>query len=101
MAKMTSGELKRKILRRLGGEKKGMSMDALASALRIRKGDRPGFLLALGRLEQNGEILRNKKGKYTLAGINELRARMLSLNRGFGFARPEEGEPTALSPADT
>ena len=52
MAKMTSGELKRKILRRLGGEKKGMSMDALASALRIRKGDRPGFLLALGRLEQ-------------------------------------------------
>ncbi len=98
MAKMTSGELKRKILRRLGGEKKGMSMDALASALRIRKGDRPGFLLALGRLEQNGEILRNKKGKYTLAGINELRARMLSLNRGFGFARPEEGGADCFIP---
>ena len=91
MAKQQDNELKRKILRRLEPEKKGMSSDALASALKIKRADRARFLLTLERMEQQGTLLRGKKGKYTAAGGDCLRARMMSLSRGFGFARPEEG----------
>lgn len=98
MPKYTGGELKQKILRRLSGEKKGMTADALAASLRLKKKARPALLLALGRMEQSGEIVCGKKGRYTVAGANDLRARLLTLNRGFGFARPEDGSADCFIP---
>ncbi|HIW74226.1 MAG TPA: ribonuclease R [Firmicutes bacterium] len=98
MARYTNGELKRKILRRLAGEKKGLTADALASALRLKKKERPALLLTLGRMEQTGEVLCGKKGRYTAARSGSLRARLLTLNRGFGFARPEDGGADCFIP---
>ena len=98
MAKYTGDEIKRKILRRLGGEKKGLSADALAQALRLKKKERPLLLLTLERMEQRGEVVCGKKGRYTLAGASDVRARLLSLNRGFGFARPEDGGADCFIP---
>ena len=96
--KYTHSEWKKKILRRLNGEKKGLSADELASALRVKKKDRPALLLALGAMEQSGELVCGKKGRYTVAGTADIRARLLSMSRGFGFARPEDGGADCFIP---
>lgn len=96
--KYTHSEWKKKILRRLNGEKKGLSADELASALRAKKKDRPALLLALGAMEQSGELVCGKKGRYTVAGTANIRARLLSMSRGFGFARPEDGGADCFIP---
>lgn len=86
--------IKSRILRQLNKTNKGLSADMLASMLRLKKKERPGFLLALSKMEESGELVKSKKGKYTVsrtAGC--VRGRLLSLSRGFGFARlTESGE---------
>lgn len=42
-------------------------------------------------MERDGELTQSKKGRYTLADTaGSVRGRILSLNKGFGFARLEE-----------
>lgn len=80
-----------KIIRYFSRWEKAVSADALAAALRIKKNERAAFLLTLKQMQDEGELLRNKKGKYLLAAEKGgQRARMLSLSAGFGFARLEE-----------
>ena len=88
--KGTNRDIRERVFRQLSRAAKPLSADALAAALRLKKADKPRLLLALAQMEKSGKIQRNKKGKY-LAGSGEktVRARMLSLNRGFGFARLE------------
>ena len=89
---MQSLPIKSRILRQLNKSNKGLSADMLASMLRLKKKERPGFLLALSKMEDSGELVKSKKGKYTVsktAGC--VRGRILSLSKGFAFARLEEG----------
>ncbi len=65
----------------------------LAGELRLRKDERPALWAALAALEHAGELEKKAKGKYRLpktAGC--VHGRLLSLSRGFGFARLDEGE---------
>lgn len=84
--------IKSRILRQLNKSNKGLSADMLASMLRLKKKERPGFLLALSKMEDSGELVKNKKGKYTVSkSAGCVRGRILSLSKGFAFARLEEG----------
>ena len=88
-----NGDLKGRILRKLSRRAKGMTGDMLAGELRLRKEERPALWAALAALEHAGELEKSKKGKYRLpktAGC--VHGRLLSLSRGFGFARLDEGE---------
>lgn len=88
-----NGDLKGRILRKLSRRAKGMTGDMLAGELRLRKDERPALWAALAALEHAGELEKSKKGKYRLpktAGC--VHGRLLSLSRGFGFARLDEGE---------
>ena len=88
-----NGDLKGRILRKLSRRAKGMTGDMLAGELRLRKDERPALWAALAALEHAGGLEKSKKGKYRLpktAGC--VHGRLLSLSRGFGFARLDEGE---------
>lgn len=86
---MTAGE---RIVRCLQEAGTPLSADALRDRLRIKKGERAAFLLALKQLEQEGRITRGKKGRYSAAAATQgERARLLSLSKGFAFARLERG----------
>lgn len=70
-----------------------MTGDMLAGELRLRKDERPALWTALEGLERAGEVEKSKKGKYRLPkGTGCVHGRMVSLSRGFGFARLDEGE---------
>lgn len=84
-------DIRARLLRRLEREGRSMTQDALAAALKVKKADRASFLMALRQLEMEGEVLRTKKGKLKLSETaNCRRAVMLSLSRGFAFARFED-----------
>ncbi len=81
-----------RILRYFGRARKAASADAVMAALRLKKAERPAFLLMLKKLETEGTLVRNKKGKYVLSQEENggVRGRILSLSKGFAFARLEE-----------
>ena len=86
--------IKNRILRQLNKSKKGLSADMLASMLRLKKKERPAFLLSLSQMESSGELVKNKKGKYTVSQtVGCVEGRIMSMSKGFGFARlTESGE---------
>lgn len=70
-----------------------LSADAIASRLRIKRGERAAFLLDLKRLERTGAVSKNDRGQYSAAASGKLvRGQLVSLSSGFGFARMEEGD---------
>lgn len=67
-----------------------LSADGLCDRLRIKKGERPTFLVSLKRLEEEGRITHGKKGRYSVNRTSQgERGRVLSLSKGFAFARLE------------
>ena len=91
MADRSKSELKQKIKNYIRGERKGASFDRLAAVLRVKRGERARFLLTLAKMERDGEISKDKKGRYSEPASDSIHARMVSLQRGYGFARPEKG----------
>ena len=88
-----------KIVRYLVRTDKAASADALAAALRVKKTERAAFLLALRQMQDKGELVRTRKGKYTLGReTGGRRAVLLSLSDGFGFARLEESGEDCFIP---
>ncbi|MDD3693366.1 MAG: ribonuclease R [Oscillospiraceae bacterium] len=72
---------------------KGISADRLASLLRIKKGERASFVITLARMERDGQLVRDKKGKYkAMASIIGISAQIVSLQRGYAFARTDKGD---------
>ncbi len=89
---------RQKIERLLLRADRAQSADALLAGMKIKKADRPAALLALQRMEAEGRITRNKKGKYALSAAQGKRGRILSLSKGFAFARMEDGGPDCFIP---
>lgn len=88
---MPAKELKDRIVRQFHRAQKPLSANMLCTLLRVKKSERPRLLLLLQQMERDGELIGGKKGKYRLApGAGCVRGRLLSLNKGFGFARLEE-----------
>lgn len=86
-------DMKERVRRQLRRAKKPLSADMLFTLLRLKRSERPRLLLLLRRMEREGELLCTKKGRYKLAqGAGCVRGRLLSLNKGFGFARLEDSE---------
>ena len=86
-------DLRERILRKLDHTKKGMTGELLAGQLRLRKEERPALWTVLAELEREGKLEKSKKGKYRIVKSSRcVRGRLVSLSRGFGFARLEEGE---------
>lgn len=91
--KPPKGELKERILRKLDRYKKGLTGEMLAGQLRLRKEERPALWASLAELERNGKLEKSKKGKYRIVkSSRSVRGHLVSLSRGFGFARLDEGE---------
>ena len=89
---------RQKIERLLMRASKAQSADALLADMKIKKADRPGVLLTLQKMEAEGRISRNKKGKYTLSAAVGRRGRIVSLSKGFAFARMEDGGEDCFIP---
>ena len=89
---------RQKIERLLLRADRAQSADTLLAGMKIKKADRPAALLALQRMEAEGRITRNKKGKYALSAAQGKRGRILSLSKGFAFARMEDGGPDCFIP---
>lgn len=98
MPKLSRSEMKLKIQHCLKGERRGFSTDKIAAAIHVRRGEHAGFILTLGKMERDGEIVLTKSGRYTLPSENTIRAKLISLSRGFGFARPENGGADCFIP---
>ena len=88
---MTAKDMRDRVIRHFRRAKKPLSAEMLASLMRLKKSERPRLLLTLQQMERDGELTQSKKGRYTLADTaGSVRGRILSLNKGFGFARLEE-----------
>lgn len=70
---------------------KEQSADALMHVLRVSKRERMGFLLQLSKLERGGRLERRKNGAFAIAAESTMLGRLMSLSRGFGFARLDDG----------
>ncbi|MDD3833472.1 MAG: ribonuclease R [Oscillospiraceae bacterium] len=92
MAVRSMGDLKRKIELHIKAEKNGVSADRLASVLKIKRRERARFLITLAKMERSGDILKDKRGKYSLPLSQAVRAKLVALQQGYGFARPDTGE---------
>lgn len=64
--------------------------------LRVGKRERMGFLLQLSKLERSGRLERRKNGAYAISMENTLSGRLVSLSKGFGFARLDDGQRRLL-----
>ena len=69
---------------------KPLSADAVISAVHVKGQERANVLLLLKKMEKSGKITRNKKGKYVLTSKGGKKGHMLSLSKGFGFARLDD-----------
>jgi ribonuclease R len=100
MAGRTNRDLKKKIRHLIQNGKKGMSSDRIASLLRIKKRERTTFLFTLAGMEREGEIVRDRKGKYVVRKQkgNIITAKLVALQKGYGFARPENGDEDVFVP---
>ncbi len=70
---------------------KEQSAEGLMHTLRVGKRERMGFLLQLSKLERSGRLERRKNGAYAISMENTLSGRLVSLSKGFGFARLDDG----------
>ncbi|HPU59299.1 MAG TPA: RNB domain-containing ribonuclease, partial [Candidatus Avimonas sp.] len=93
MAGRTDKDLRNRIKQLVENGKSGISYDRLASLMRIKKKDRASFLFTLASMVRDGEIERNKKGKYVPSKkkVRVETAKLVAVQKGYGFAKPEGG----------
>lgn len=101
MAKRLSPDRLAGRIERLFDEKDGLRllMSKIEDKLRIRRGDRTAFLLALHGLEQDGRLRRDTRGRYYrpdgMAGHSARRkvsGKLTSLHSHFGFVTLDDGK---------
>ncbi len=98
MAQFTRKEMRTRIQQELESKRKGLTSAKLAAGIRINRSERARFMLTLDQMIREGSVVRDSKGRCTLAKGSGTRARLLSLSRGFGFARPEAGGADCFIP---
>ena len=94
MTDRSDKELKKRIKLLVGNSKKGVTSDRLASLLRIKRNERASFLFTLAGMVREGEIARNKKGKYVPSKHKSrvVTAKLVAVQKGYGFAKPDIGK---------
>ncbi len=90
-----------------GQEGLRLPMNKLMDRLRIRRGDRTAFLLALHGLEMDGQLRRDTRGRYYRPQGVKAHARreticgeLVSLHPHFGFVSLDEGRGDCFIPGD-
>jgi len=89
------------ILNLLNTESQLMKAEQIADSLKVDKGEMLDDLRArLGRMEEDGELIRNRREGYGLAAkLDLIPGTILANADGYGFLRPDaEGEDLYLSP---
>lgn len=100
---MKEVEVKERILRSLRHSPHSLPARGLAKTLRVKeKDEKKAFYLALEELKREGRIHISKKHRIHLADKPSaaVEATILSLSRGFAFARPDEGGADIFIPAE-
>ncbi len=70
--------------------KQGMTLSKMVRALRLKPEETPALEYNLKELEDSGAILRAKNRYFVRQRSSLVRAKLISVHRGYGFARPED-----------
>lgn len=86
--------LQEQLLRQLRRSSKPLHTDALLNRMRLKRSRRAEALLCLEQLEKTGKIVKTAAGGYRISSgrVHTVTGRLVSLHKGFGFARLEEPE---------
>lgn len=86
--------IKTKILRCLEKSPQSLPVKAIMKKLRLKDKEKKEFFQAMDELKQEEKVKISKKHRVHLpqATGNKVEATVISLSRGFAFARPDEGE---------
>ena len=87
------------ILHRQKGEP--LEVNALEAQAQVKRDQHEDYVQLLSQMEQSGEIWRRRNSVALTDGQKFVKARIVSINEKFGFARPEPKEERRPSPAAT
>lgn len=82
--------MRRKIFSLLRKNKQGMTLSKILRALHLKPEDKPLLVRNLKELEDQGAVLRAKSRYFVRQRSSLVRARLISVHPGYGFARPED-----------
>lgn len=82
------------ILHRQKGEP--LEVNALEAQAQVKRDQHEDYVQLLSQMEQSGEIWRRRNSVALTDGQKFVKARIVSINEKFGFARPEPKEGEAL-----
>jgi ribonuclease R len=82
--------MRRQVFALLGKNKQGMTLAKIMRALHLGPEEKPLLAKSLKELEDGGAILRAKNRYFVRQRSSLVRARLISVHPGYGFARPED-----------
>lgn len=82
--------MRRQIFALLQKNRQGLTLRKIAGILRIEPQDKTLLEKTLKELEDSGAILRAKKKYFVRQRSSLVRAKLISVRAGYGFARPED-----------
>jgi len=82
--------MRRQVFSLLEKNKQGMTLPKIIQALHLNQEERPHLAQSLKELERQGAILRARKRYFVRQRSNLVRAKLISVHPGYGFARPED-----------
>jgi ribonuclease R len=82
--------MRKKVFSLLGKNKQGMTLSKIVRALHLEPDAKPLLKKSLKELEDSGAVLRAKNRYFVRQRSSLLRARLISIHSGYGFARPED-----------
>jgi ribonuclease R len=82
--------MRRKIFSLLGKNRQGMTRSKIARALHLGPEEKPLLEKSLKELEDSGAILRAKSRYFVRQRSSLIKAKLISVHPGYGFARPED-----------
>ncbi len=89
-------DIKKKILYCLQKSPKNLAAHTIMQNIRMKQGEKKEFFRALDELKADGKVYVNKKKKFCIphgnANTEKTEATVISLSRGFAFARADSGE---------
>lgn len=82
--------MRRQVFTLLGQNKQGMTLSKIVRALHLEPNERPLLEKSLKELENSGAVLKAKNRYFVRQRSSLVRARLISVHPGYGFARPED-----------
>jgi len=83
--------MRRQVFALLDKNKHGMSLSKIVRALYLRADEKPLLEKSLKELEDLGAILKARNRYFVRQRSSLVKAKVLSVHPGYGFARPEDG----------